>query len=417
MTGARKGTAMSSRDFVYGKFSEFYSSPSTVIPSPSLLDQRELGFLLFKERIMLRHQRFESVSDLKSFLIKDVPSDVYHSCAYYENPEADMDKKGWLGADLVFDIDADHIPTSCNKVHDEWTCSKCGFSGKGITPEACPICAGQKFDTKIWVCELCLESAKEETVKLIDMLENDFGFAPQEIRVFFSGHRGYHVHIENEAVKTLDVMARKEIVDYVSGLGLSMIDDQAKYGSKRRRGSRVFSLHDFGWNKRLKLGLQKFLMNATKEDLKNAGIKGYAAILENREAILKRCLEEGRWDSVKGIGVGTWKKLAEYVKDLESAKIDTVVTTDTHRLIRMNGTLHGKTGLKKVEFPAKNLKDFDPFKEAVAFKEGTVKVFVSDAPEFRLGDSVLGPYKNQAVELPTVAAVLLICKGRAEVAK
>jgi len=417
MTGARKGTAMSSRDFVYGKFSEFYSSPSTVIPSPSLLDQRELGFLLFKERIMLRHQRFESVSDLKSFLIKDVPSDVYHSCAYYENPEADMDKKGWLGADLVFDIDADHIPTSCNKVHDEWTCSKCGFSGKGITPEACPICAGQKFDTKIWVCELCLESAKEETVKLIDMLENDFGFAPQEIRVFFSGHRGYHVHIENEAVKTLDVMARKEIVDYVSGLGLSMIDDQAKYGSKRRRGSRVFSLHDFGWNKRLKLGLQKFLMNATKEDLKNAGIKGYAAILENREAILKRCLEEGRWDSVKGIGVGTWKKLAEYVKDLESAKIDTVVTTDTHRLIRMNGTLHGKTGLKKVESPAKNLKDFDPFKEAVAFKEGTVKVFVSDAPEFRLGDSVLGPYKNQAVELPTAAAVLLICKGRAEVAK
>jgi DNA primase small subunit len=415
MTGAGDGTAMSSRDFVYGKFSEFYSSPSTIILSPSLLDQREMGFLLFKERIMLRHQCFESANDLKSFLSETVPSDVYHSCAYYENPEADMDKKGWLGADLVFDIDADHIPTSCNKVHDEWTCSKCGFSGKGITPEACPICAGQKFDTKIWACELCLESAKEETVKLIDMLEKDFGFAHQEIRVFFSGHRGYHVHIENEAVKTLDVMARKEIVDYVSGLGLSILDDEAKGRSRKRRGSRVFSLHDFGWNKRLKLGLQKFLMNATKEDLKNAGIKGYAVILENREALLKRCLEEGRWDSVKGVGVGTWKKLAAYVKDLESAKIDTVVTTDTHRLIRMNGTLHGKTGLKKVECPSKNLKDFDPFKEAVAFKKGAVKVFVSDAPEFRLGDSVLGPYRNKTVELPTAAAVLLICKGRAEV--
>jgi DNA primase small subunit len=407
---------MSSRDFVYGKFSEFYSSPSTIIPSPALLDQRELGFLLFKERIMLRHQCFESVSDLKLFLSEEVPSDVYHSCAYYENPEADMDKKGWLGADLVFDIDADHIPTPCNKVHDEWTCSKCGFSGKGLTPETCPICAGQKFDTKTWACELCLEAAKEETAKLIDMLEKDFGFSHRETHVFFSGHRGYHVHIENEAVKTLDVMARKEIVDYVSGLGLAILDDEAKGRSRKRRGSPVFSLHDFGWNKRLKLGLQKFLMNATKEDLKNAGIKGYAAILENREAILKRCLEEGRWDSVKGIGVGTWEKLAEYVKDRESTKIDTVVTTDTHRLIRMNGTLHGKTGLKKVEFPAKNLKDFDPFKEAVAFKEGAVKVFVSDAPKFRLGDSVLGPYKDETVELPTAAAVLLICKGRAEVA-
>jgi len=416
MTGARDGTAMSSRDFVYEKFSEFYSSPSTIIPSPSLLDQREMGFLLFKERIMLRHKGFESPKDLKLFLSQNVSSDVYHSCAYYENPEAEMDKKGWLGADLVFDIDADHIPTSCNKVHDEWACSKCGFSGKGITPETCPICKGQKFDTKTWSCELCLESAKEETVKLIDMLEKDFGFSPQEIRVFFSGNRGYHVHIENEAVKPLDVMARKEIVDYVSGLGLSILDDQAKYESKRRRDSRVFSLHDFGWNKRLKLGLQKFLMKATKEDLKNAGIKGYAAILENREVILKRCLEEGRWGSVKGIGVGTWKKLAEYVKYLESAKIDTVVTTDTHRLIRMNGTLHGKTGLKKVEFPAKNLADFDPFEEAVAFKEGAVKVFVSDAPEFRLGGNVLGPYKNRTVELPTAAAILLICKGRAEVA-
>ena len=409
---------MSSRDFVYEKFSEFYSSPATIIPSPFLLDQRELGFLLFKERIMLRHKSFESLNSLRLFLSQNVPSDVYYSCAYYENPEADMDKKGWLGADLVFDIDADHIPTSCNKIHDEWTCNKCGFSGKGVTPEACPICAGQKFDVKTWSCELCLESAKEETVKLIDILEKDFGFSHQDMHVFFSGHRGYHVHIENETVKTLDVMARKEIVDYVSGLGLSILDDEAKRSPRKMRGSRVFSLHDFGWNKRLKLGLEKFLVKATKEDLKNAGIKvNYGAVLENKEMILKRSLEEGRWGSVKGIGVGTWKKLAKYIKDLESAKIDTVVTTDTHRLIRMNGTLHGKTGLKKVEFPAKNLDDFDPLKEAVAFKEGTVKVIVSDAPKFRLGENMLGPYKNETVELPTAAAVLLICKGRAEVAR
>ncbi|UCF44675.1 MAG: hypothetical protein JSW44_02550, partial [Candidatus Bathyarchaeota archaeon] len=319
--------------------------------------------------------------------------------------------------DLVFDIDADHIPTSCNKIHDEWACSKCGFSGKGITPETCPICEGQKFDTKIWSCELCLKSAKEETVKLIDILEKDFGFSHQEMKVFFSGHRGYHIHIENEAVKTLDVMARKEIVDYVSGLGLSILDEQKGDRRKRVHSSRFFSLHDFGWNKRLKRGLQKLLIKVTKEDLRNVGVKNYAAILQNKETILKRCLEEGLWNSVKGLSVGTWKKLAKYIKDVQSAKIDTVVTTDIHRLIRLNGTLHGKTGLKKVEFPLKNLENFDPFEEAVAFKEGTVKVFVSDAPEFRLGGNVLGPYKNQTVELPTAAGILLICKNRAEVVK
>jgi hypothetical protein len=43
-------------------------------------------------------------------------------------------------------------------------------------------------------------------------------------------------------------------------------------------------------------------------------------------------------------------------------------------------------------------------------------VFVSDVPEFRLGENMFGPYKRKTVELPTAAAILLICKGRAEVA-
>ena len=104
------------------------------------------------------------------------------------------------------------------------------------------------------------------------------------------------------------------------------------------------------------------------------------------------------------------------MKDAQSSKIDTVVTTDIHRLIRMNGTLHGKTGLKKVEFPTKDLETFDPFTGAVAFKKGEARVLVSDAPEFKLGGKTLGPYKNQTVELPVAAAVMLICKRRAEVA-
>jgi DNA primase small subunit len=155
-------------------------------------------------------------------------------------------------------------------------------------------------------------------------------------------------------------------------------------------------------------------MNATKEDLKAIGIRNYN-VLKKREEIIKKCFEEGRWDSVKGVNVETWRRLARHVRDLESAKIDTVVTTDLHRLIRMAGTLHGKTGLLKVEFPTSRIASFEPFKEAVAFKKGTARVAVSSAPEFRLNEEVFGPYRNQTVELPTAAAVLLVCKGRAEV--
>ncbi len=408
---------MSSREFVYSKFCEYYRDSQTTIPAPVLPEQREFAYLLFKERFMVRHKRFEKISSFKQTLSEIVPSDVYHSCAYYENPDFDMDKKGWLGADLVFDIDADHIPTTCNKIHDEFKCAKCGFSGRGITPEACPVCEGMKFETKTWPCDLCIQSAREETAKLIDILTEDFGFAMDELRVFFSGHRGYHVHVEDEAVRSLDAMARKEIVDYVCGLGLAILDKEEKEKKGKKRGSKGFMLHDYGWNRRLKVGMYNFLLKASKEDLKEVGLKTSAtALIKNRESVLKRCINEGRWESVPGVSVQTWRKIAEYVRENQSSKIDTVVTTDIHRLIRMNGTLHGKTGLKKIEFPARELEDFDPFTGAVAFKTGTAKVLVSSAPEFRIGGQTLGPFKNQTVELPVAVAVMLICKGRAEVA-
>ena len=408
---------MASREFLYEKFAEYYSKSSLNLPSPALMEQREFGFLLLKERAMIRHRSFIEIQALKRFLSQSVPSDVYHSCAYYENPSFEMNRKGWLGADLVFDIDADHIPTTCNRLHDEWICGKCGFKGNGSSPKLCPVCSGVKFETKTWPCELCLGSAKNETAKLIDMLEKDFGLSPDDVHVFFSGHRGYHVQVEAEVFRTLDAIARKEIVDYVSGLGIEFLNPSSaeKPRSKRSLRRPSFHLHDFGWNGRLKEGMRRFVMNTTKDDLKAIGIRS-DALLKNREAVLQRCFEEGRWDSVKGVSVEkTWLKIARHIGKVESAKIDTVVTTDIHRLIRMDGTLHGKTGLLKTEFPAETLVDFDPFEEAVAFKSGAAKVFVSDAPEFRLGGSVFGPYKEQKVEVSTAAAVLLICKGRAEV--
>jgi DNA primase small subunit len=364
---------------------------------------------------MVRHRSVANLNGLKRLIADLQPSDIYYSCAYYENPEADMNKKGWLGADLVFDIDADHIPTSCDKAHDEWTCKACGFCGTGVQPEKCSKCDGEKFDSKTWPCELCIGSARDETAKLIDMLEKDFGLSEGDFRVFFSGHRGYHVHVETKAIRTLDSMARKDMVDYVTGLGLNLSRRRAH--SDKKTDSRPFNLHEFGRYGRLKRDIQGFVEKATVDSLADAGIKGRTstAILQYKQQVLERCIGKGMWDSVRDIGDETWFKIAEYLTNLQIAAIDTVVTTDIHRLIRMNGTLHGKSGMLKVEFPSKHLADFDPFREAVAFKEGTAKVIVSSAPQFRLGEATFGPYTKQEVELPTAAAILLVCKGRAEV--
>jgi DNA primase small subunit len=384
-----------------------------------MIGKREFGFISFEGK-MIRHKGFQSIEELTMFLRDFVPRDAYLSCAYYEDPEAEMERKCWLGADLIFDIDADHIPTPCDKIHDEWTCGNCGFAGKGNTPKNCPICNSQKFELRTWPCEICLSSAKEETLKLLDMLIQDFGFSNNEIHVFFSGHRGYHIHVESESVKTLDAVARKEIVDYVSSLGLDIFFHSLNRKDRRGRlASQGMLVSDLGWSRRIAKGMRIFITNAKEEDFRNIGLRKSVieAILHNRDSILRSLLDTGARGFVRGVGFETWRRIAEHIAKLQSAKIDTVVTTDIHRLIRLAGTLHSKTGFKKVEFPVSAIDNFDPFKSAVAFKEGTATVFVSDAPEFRLGDEIFGPYKNRKVELPSAAAALLICKGRAEVVK
>jgi DNA primase small subunit len=396
--------------FVQQAFREHYTRDFSFSESLPMIEKREFGFVLF-EGWMLRHKSFSTKDELASFLRSSVPRDAYFSCAYYEEPEVEMDKKGWLGADLIFDIDADHISTPCDKVHDQWTCMCCGFTGKGIVPENCPVCSAEKFDDSTWPCEVCLDSAKSETIKLLDMLTKDFGFSEKELRVFYSGHRGFHVHIESEAVKSLDTIARKEIVDYVCGLGL----DSASFGSNER-GTVTLDLNDVGWQGRIARGMAS-LINEDFKTSEGTGLKKNVveALMRNKYAILKDLRESKPLEKVKGVGPETWKKIMDYVSKWQSANIDTVVTTDIHRLIRLGGTLHGKTGLIKAEFAPSEIEEFDPFRSAIAFKDGAATVFVSNAPEFRLGDQVFGPFKNRKVELPKAAALLLICKNRAEV--
>jgi hypothetical protein len=85
-------------------------------------------------------------------------------------------------------------------------------------------------------------------------------------------------------------------------------------------------------------------------------------------------------------------------------------------LIRLEGTLHGKTGFKKTRVDLSRIEEFDPFREGIAFRKGTVKVFVTESPEIKIGDDVFGPLRDEWVELPTAVAVLLLCKGVARVA-
>jgi len=117
-----------------------------------------------------------------------------------------------------------------------------------------------------------LEAAKRETMKLIDILTEDFGFSTDELKIRFSGQRGYHLHVESDVIRSLDSMARKEIVDYLVGIGL----DPELHGLYEQKGDhRVVGpdLGDAGWRGRIARGIYDLLLNADKEKLLNIGLK------------------------------------------------------------------------------------------------------------------------------------------------
>jgi len=410
---------MDNQTFIRESFSKFYSESINRVEIPKSIESREFGFTLFKENVMVRHKGFLRAEDLKEFIKRNVPSNVYYSTAYYSMPEAKMDEKGWLGSDLFFDIDADHIPTKCNEEHDTWTCKNCGLKDRGKAPDKCPNCGNSSFDERTWPCEVCLETTRAETIKLMDILTNDFGFSIKEIKCAFSGHRGYHVQVENDEILKMDSFARKEIVDYVTGTGI----DPIFHGLEEIRsgGTRIIigpNLDEAGWRGRAAKGTYEFLLVASPTDLKRLGLKSSVIeeIIANKDEILRSWRTSGPWNMVKGLGLSGWRKIIQRGISLQSAKVDTVVTVDIHRLIRLPGTLHGKTGLLKVSFPADEIEEFDPLKRALAFKgNDEVKIYVEEAPRFRLGEEIFGPFEKQTVTLPLPAAIFLLCKNAGRV--
>jgi len=334
------------RAYLQGAFAKFYRENPELIQPPPSMERREFGFQLFRGRVMVRHKRFKTPGELREFMARVGPSDAYRSAAYYERPDAEMAEKGWLGADLAFDIDADHIETPCKEEHDVWRCVKCGRVGRGPAPERCPKCGCEKFKVSTWPCEVCLKSAKEELQ-------------------YFSGHRGYHLMLEEETIRTLNQDERKEIADYLMAVGI----DPALHGFEVG-GSGHIRLDAPGWRGRIARGVYQVLLS--DEELRKAGVRG-GALQRGREALL-RGLEEGVVRLPRGVGRGTWSRVALQGARMQSVRLDPVVTIDVHRLMRLEGSLHGKTGLRKVEVPISRLEVFDPLREAVAFRRGEVAV-------------------------------------------
>ena len=124
------------------------------------------------------------------------------------------------------------------------------------------------------------------------------------------------------------------------------------------------------------------------------------------------CMEDGNWSKtpIKDI-VERLEGAAKEMK-LETVDVDTGVTIDTKRLIRVPNTLHGSTGLvaKKLD----KIEGFDPYEDALAFK-GEIKIKAKqDLPEQEFAGSTMEKIgKEEEKEVPKSYGMYLILKDAA----
>ncbi len=408
--------AWGSEQYVMGRFKSFYSTGAARVDPPTELKRREFGFLSFGGKSMFRHIGFDDTPELRKYMQDYSPAHSYFSAAYYENPRAPMSSKGWLGADLVFDIDADHFVLPCQKVHDRWTCRTCGREGMGHPPDLCPGCGKSTYVEENWLCEECLNAAKYEAQKLLDILIRDLGFSPSnELSVNFSGNRGYHVHVRSPSVKDLNQMSRRELVDYILGLGLE-VEFQGFTSRPVGGGS---TLQESGWRMRSAQAIYDFVSDLDEGSASslNMGKKAFQKLLEDRDAILEVLMESHPSGVLRYVSKKTLDALMEAAVGRQASAIDTVVTTDLRRLIRLPNTLHGKTGWLTQNVPIDDLPDYDPLVASIAFKEGTVRIYIRRTPEISVAGEVYGPFEEEEVELPMAVALFILCRKAGRVAR
>jgi DNA primase small subunit len=284
-----------------------------------------------------------------------------------------MQKKGWKGADLVFDLD----------IHAE---GRYGAYAK-------------------------LEDVKSDLERLVDdFIMNDFGIGKEHIATVFSGNRGYHVHVRDPAFLPLGGEERRELVDYIMGQGLDYVKfftglderPQKLFGPRPEEG---------GYRGRFARAAIKRI-----EENPNSVSKLFAD--EKRRVFFISGIREGNWmrTSLKFDDVVERMKMVADSLPVSSVNTDVGVTQDLSKLIRVPNSVHGETGL--IAKIVDDVGRFDPFIDAAIKSGKEMRIrFNEEVPELEHVFGGIGPFKkDEEKELPQHEAVFFVLKGSASLA-
>jgi DNA primase small subunit len=410
-------------------------------PMPDRFTRREFGYILWPERPgtppFIRHKAYDNADRFHWYLQKAGPHSVYYSTAYYRRPgEMKMLDKQWIGAELIFDLDADHLAEA-----------------EDAKKEGRELPLGEQ-----------LSLVKTEFKRLLDkFLFGDFGLTEKDVWITFSGGRGYHAHVVQEKLLQLGNRERREIVDYIRGkfpskagtkdLDMDSIWRRVPIGFKKfgdhvtpHYRYEVPSADSPGWGGRLSsavwASMQKHVIDAPEKEaldwlmaFEGIGHTKAKKLYDHLSAEKLRRIDKGvRRDAVgtrpamvEGPDIKIWSEVGllpggsdftriVYEQALKQEKIelegetDEPVTADTKRLIRLPGSLHGKSGLKVVTLTRDTLDGFDPLRDAVAFPMEPTRIIPRNDATATLGGETVSVKQGEPVDVPLPHAVFWLAR-------
>ncbi len=382
------------RAYLRGRFGDYYRGSITPpdfgdsdgVEEPRASQDREWAFISFGGG-MVRHKSLLDLGSLDTWLADTKPQHVYYSSARYDRPEAKaMSDKDWKGADLIFDLDADHL--------------------RDASPD----------DTYAEMLAKC----KDALLNLLTFIEGDLGF--DDTVVVFSGGRGYHVHVYDDRVQELGSDSRREIVDYVKGTGfraeLAFSSETASGDFGRKTPTELQHLRGGAWSDRIRDWLVDYAEEVAEMEDDDAveNLRGYENVGEKKARTLLEVFRDrrdeiasGNLDVARGAR-GFWETLLRRAVDETSAETDEPVTTDTRRLIRLPGSLHGGTGLRVAPLERDELEEFEPLRDAVVFSTREQTVVAPEPVEFEVGGRRFNTEAGE-VSFPEYAAVFGMLRG------
>ncbi|MES2155328.1 MAG: DNA primase catalytic subunit PriS [bacterium] len=401
-------------DWLQGQYADWYRDNPP--PMPDRFTRREFGFILWPDKPgpppFVRHRAYENADRLHWYLQKQGPHSAYYSTAYYRRPgEMKMLDKQWLGAELIFDLDADHLVEA----------EKAKAEGHEM-----PLAE-----------QLAL--VKTQFKRLLDeFLFGDFGLGEDDVWITFSGGRGYHAHVIEERLMQLDSKARREIVDYITGkvptekgtekpdLSLFITEttvaaDSFAGRTKKLTQERMAPAGTPGWPGRLTRTLAQTLrthvLDAEKKDAKRwltsmdgIGEGGATKFIERFDEKSLARIEQGFVDQGPVIRRICYHVLQQATIPMAKGETDEPVTADTKRLIRLPGSLHGKSGLKVVTLRRDDLDAFEPLRDAVAFSMEPTRIVPRNDAEMTLAGERVVVKKGEAVDVPKAHAVFWLAR-------